>query len=214
MNVHQKTIKVFEFLNDDDNKIMGYLSQNLIFLKNSCMAFNHAIGNDLMKFLESNNLNYFIVKSPIRKKEKNNLKNVEIENKNIDDIDDIDNNSLNNSEEKIVQIFDRQIRSGEEIEVKSNAIFTKDIHDGAVIKCHKNVTIFGRLNSKLEVLGDYILLKKFNKGKITLKGISVERKLLEKIDRCDENNKKIKDIKGLNFISIENGEIKVKYIDI
>ncbi len=96
-------------------------------------------------------------------------------------------------------VFNRSIRSGEDLVLHSNAIFLLSINVGAIIKSYGNLHIYGKCDGILECFGDYIIIKEFSMGRISLKGIDLEGKVLEIV----KNSTKLK------MITIEDNSIKV-----
>ena len=78
-------------------------------------------------------------------------------------------------------VFKRAVRSGEEIILNSHATFLKSINVGALIRTSGNLHIFGKCDGILESFGDYIIIQEFSMGRISLQGIDLEGKMLEKV---------------------------------
>ncbi len=96
-------------------------------------------------------------------------------------------------------VFKRKIRSGEELDLQSDATFLRDISSGASIKVLGNVHVYSKCQGNLESLGDYIIIKDAFSGRISLKGIVLERELL----------KEINDRERLKMLTIENQKFKI-----
>lgn len=304
IKMRQRKIVVLEFKQNESDKIIEYITQNMYFIGTHCLAFDFKIDGKLRKFLQDKNLSYFYVKnsnifkdskSEIRKNETNIESNLalkdtaeskgldsnittqttmtkkikisldsennaiitsviesnitesnitesafrEVESKREDSIVspqdsiNLDSIKLQNSQDFIPQkdsknlaisqsqiqadsnihnnlgsnvsqnnltnlTFNRSVRNGEVLDLNANAIFLKNINAGAVIKTKGNLQIFAKCSGNIESSGDFITLKSFNGGKISLQNINLEGKMLDKLK--DSN---------LKILSVENGEIKI-----
>ncbi|WP_181882334.1 hypothetical protein [Helicobacter didelphidarum] len=96
-------------------------------------------------------------------------------------------------------LFQRAIRSGEELNLHAHATFLKSINVGAVIKTSGNLQIYGKCDGILESFGDYIIIKECCAGRISLQGVNLERKMLKEF----EHNTKLK------ILTVENGMIQI-----
>lgn len=305
IKMRQRKIVVLEFKQNESDKIIEYITQNMYFIGTHCLAFDFKIDGKLRKFLQDKNLSYFYVKnsnifkdskSEIRKNETNIESNLALkdtaESKGLDsnittqttmtkkikisldsennaiitsviesnitesnitesafresveskredsivspqDSINLDSIKLQNSQDFIPQkdsknlaisqsqiqadsnihnnlgsnvsqnnlinlTFNRSVRNGEVLDLNANAIFLKNINAGAVIKTKGNLQIFAKCSGNIESSGDFIVLKSFNGGKISLQNINLEGKMLDKLK--DSN---------LKILSVENGEIKI-----
>ncbi len=99
-------------------------------------------------------------------------------------------------------VFNRSIRSGENIVLQSHATFIKTINVGAFIKSQGNLHIYGKCDGILECFGDYIIIKEFNMGRISLQGIDLEGKMLEFVRNSDK----------FKILTIEGNEISINEI--
>lgn len=97
------------------------------------------------------------------------------------------------------RIFKRPIRSGEDLVLHSHNIFLKGINSGASIKSYGNLEIYGKCEGNLECLGEYIIIRQFTMGRISLGGVNLERKMLDDLKESNE----------IRMIFIENATIQV-----
>ncbi|MWV61997.1 hypothetical protein DCO58_06590 [Helicobacter saguini] len=63
INMRQRKIIILEFKKNETQKLIEYISQNMYFIKNHCLAFDFKIDAKLRAFLRTKNLNYFCIKS-------------------------------------------------------------------------------------------------------------------------------------------------------
>ncbi|RDU61555.1 hypothetical protein [Helicobacter sp. MIT 14-3879] len=97
------------------------------------------------------------------------------------------------------KIFKRTIRSGEELVLHSHNVFLKGVNAGAFIKSHGNLEIYGKCEGNLECFGNYIIIRHFFMGRISLQGINLERKMLDDLRKDNE----------VKMIFTENGKIQI-----
>lgn len=63
VNMRQRKLIVLEIKKNETQKIIDYISQNMYFIKNHCLAFDFKIDAKLRAFLRIKNLDYFCIKN-------------------------------------------------------------------------------------------------------------------------------------------------------
>ncbi len=101
-----------------------------------------------------------------------------------------------------VQIFERHIRSGEEIDSLSSLIFLGNINHGAKIVSEQNISIYGRCEGIIICMGVCMVLKNVYSAHITFQGEILNDVMLARIN---ENDK-------LKLITRNDDIIKIKDI--
>ncbi len=149
----QKTLRVFEV--EDFEKLKNIVEKKYELIKNYFFMLKSPDIN-IQKYLKEKGLNYFVLNSDeffTYKKEisHNDLPKIKIIEKEIIKF-----------KEKNVKIFDRIIRSGEEIKLESDVVFLKRINDGAKIDIKGNVIVLDENNGIINCEGKYILIMKNN----------------------------------------------------
>jgi len=149
----QRTLRVFEV--EDFERMKNIIENKYELVKNYYFMLKIP-DEDIQKYLKDKGLNYFVLNSDesfTSKKEiiKENLPKIKIIEK-----------EIIKSKEKNVKIFDRIIRSGEEIEYEGDVVFLKRINDGAKISINGNVILLDENNGRINCEGKYILVSKNN----------------------------------------------------
>ena len=148
----QKTIRVFEV--EEFEKLKNVVESKYELIKNYYFMLKEN-NEEIEKFLQNRNLNYFVLNSNSSFSTKEVIKIVE---KNIE-------KEIIKELVKDVEIFDRVIRSGEEIEINTHVVFLNKINPGAVIKIKGALFLFGENRGNISVDGNFLFVRK-NKGNI------------------------------------------------
>ena len=169
--MRQKTIRVFEVY--DFDTLVKVVESKYELIKNYFFLLKKR-DKDIEDYLKLKNLSFFIVNDEsfvINKEPKKIIIEKEIikENKTI--------------------IFDRIIRSGEEINSENNLIFLNRINAGAKIKSSGNIEVYGDCEGMIECEGDYLIVKRNKKGLIFFKGVEIKE--IDKLTIFTEKFKKV-----------------------
>jgi septum site-determining protein MinC len=173
--MRQKTIRVFEV--DDYKNLKNVVESKYELIKNHYFLLKEP-NAEIEDFLKLNSLNYFIVNSESFTPKKEITEKIKVVEKEI----------VKNIKSKTL-IFDKIIRSGEEINTEDNLVFLNRINAGAKIKTSGNVEIFDECEGRVECDGDYIIVKKNIKGSIIFKGADIGK--IEKMTFITDNMKKV-----------------------
>ena len=146
--MRQKTIRVFEV--EDFEKLKKVVESKYELIKRYYFLLKEE-NREIQEYLKEKKLSFFVLNSSSSNIEPQ-IKVVEVE-KIVEKIIK-DNNT---------QIFDRIIRSGEELILEGNIIFSKRINPGAKIEIKGNLILLGENNGLIRVEGDFALIKK-NRG--------------------------------------------------
>ncbi|WP_457561321.1 septum formation inhibitor [Caminibacter sp.] len=171
----QKTLRVFEV--GDFEKLKNIISSKLPLIKNHFFMLKEK-NEEIEKLLKENNLNYFILNGESFTSKKEITPEIKIIEK-----------------EKIIidksktKIFDKIIRSGEEIVSDDNLIFLNRINAGAKIECEGSVEIFDENEGVVICKGEYIIVKKNIKGTIIFNGENIG--VVDKLTIFYGNEKKV-----------------------
>ena len=76
-------------------------------------------------------------------------------------------------------LVDKNLRSGEEIKADSDVIVTGRINSGATVETSKNAVILDAVDGDVRVEGDFIIIKTIKKGSVMLKGILLDKEMLD-----------------------------------
>ena len=147
----QKTIRVFEV--EDFEKLKNVVESKFELVKNHFFMLKEP-NEDIQNFLKEKKLNYFVINSDesfTSKKEKNEVKIKIIEKEII--------------KKRDLEIFEKIIRSGEELEIDANAVFLNKINPGAKIKIKGDAILLDENRGNVFVEGNFLFVRK-NKGNI------------------------------------------------
>jgi len=145
----QKTLRVFEV--DDFNKLKNIVENKYDLVKNYYFLLKSP-NEEIQSFLKEKGLNFFVLNSDINYNIKKEI--VEVV-KVIEKTKEVSKN---------LKVFDRIIRSGEEIETTS-AVFIKKINPGARIKVKGDAIFLSENRGSIIVEGNFLFVRK-NKGNI------------------------------------------------
>lgn len=166
----QKSIRVIEVNSLEELK---KIAKKLPLFKDNYFLLNEK-NEEIEKFLKSLNLKYFIVNKEVT------IKEIKITKTPFQ-------KEANPISQK-VKIYDRIIRSGEEIISDKHLIFTKRINEGAKIETSSNIEIFDENAGLIICNGEFVIVKK-NKGTIIFNGEELEK--TDKLTLFTERGKKV-----------------------
>jgi len=173
--MRQKSIRVFEV--EDFEKLKNVVNSKYELVKNHYFLLKED-NDEIKEFLKSKNLSFFVLNSegftPVKEK----TPEIRIVEKEI--IKKIKNKTV---------IYDKIIRSGEEINSEDNLVFLNRINAGARVHTSGNVEIFDECEGFVRCDGDYLLVKKNTKGTIIFKDSDIGT--VEKMTVFTENMKKV-----------------------
>ena len=147
----QKTIRVFEV--EDFDKLKNVVESKFELVKNHLFMLKEP-NEEIQNYLKEKKLNFFVINSDesfTSKKEKKEVKFKIIEKEIIKNRD--------------LEVFDKIIRSGEEIETDANAVFLSKINPGAKVKIKGDAILLDENRGSVIVEGNFLFVKK-NRGNI------------------------------------------------
>ena len=169
--MRQKTIRVFEV--DSFDGLIKVVESKYELVKNYFFLLKKR-DKKIEEYLRLKNLSFFIVNDESFTVSKE-IKEVVIEKEVV--------------KENKTLIFDRIIRSGEEINSENNLIFLNRINAGAKIRSSGNIEVYGECEGMIECEGDYLIVKRNKKGLIFFKGIEIKE--IDKLTIFTEKFKKV-----------------------
>ncbi|KAA6499023.1 septum site-determining protein MinC [Helicobacter pylori] len=190
LKTNQKNVHAFEIEKQEPEAVMEFLEKNHALLQYFLVIFKYDIEPEVkavlhkhqLLFLETNRaLNGRYIKTT--EKDANLLKQ----------------NSPNAIEPKTT-IYERNIRSGEEIYSANHLIFLGNIHNGAKIISEGSVSVYGVCEGAIACFGEYLILKEVKSAQIVFQNQilslkEVERLLVNKNIKIITKNDDILDIK-------------------
>jgi len=152
MKTRQRSVRIYELITDNYDKFMKFITKREITLKRYLLVIR-TNNEDIKNFLKNSNFEYRIVKPEF-----------EATNEEIDVIEEKEIKESKNSTK--TEIFDKIIRSGEEINSNNKLIFLKRINAGAKIISTNSIEIFDEVEGLVKCTGEYMIVKKNKKGTI------------------------------------------------
>jgi septum site-determining protein MinC len=173
--LRQRTLRIFEV--DNYEKLKNIIQSKYDLIKNHFFLLKEK-NEEIENLLKKNNLSYFIENSECFTSKKEIIPKIKV----------IEKEIVKKIKSKTV-IFDKIIRSGEEIETDDNLIFLQRINAGAKIISRGNVEIYAECEGKVICDGEYLIIKKNKKGTILFKGADIGE--VDKLTLFSENMKKV-----------------------
>ena len=173
--MRQRTLRIFEV--DNYEKLKNIIQSKYDLIKNHFFLLKEK-NEEIENLLKKNNLSYFIENSECFTSKKEIIPKIKV----------IEKEIVKKIKSKTV-IFDKIIRSGEEIETDDNLIFLQRINAGAKIISRGNVEIYAECEGKVICDGEYLIIKKNKKGTILFKGADIGE--VDKLTLFSENMKKV-----------------------
>ena len=178
MKVTQKNVRVFHIEIDDEQAFLDYFRKNSLLLKEFFLLIEGNITKNIAFVLEQSGVCYKEISGcNIRlgsfKKEVLSLEespSKEIQDDNIEESKPIQK----------LKVFDRPIRSGEEIhEASAMAIFGR-VNSGAKVFCDESMSIYGIIDGLVQCDGEYLVINGITpRGHLIFNGEIVERNLIK-----------------------------------
>lgn len=162
----QKNIRIFEFSGGTSEQYIEFINKNFVLLRGYLLVFKEQISQNLIDFLISMKIDYLISLNQLNSR-------------------DISLNTPLVSVSSDIEIFNRNIRSGEEIENNNDVVLLGNLNNGAKISSNGNVSIFGKCDGIVECNGEYILLKAVASGHIIFKEQILPQEVVEKVNSND-----------------------------
>ena len=156
MKTRQKSIRVFEIITENYDKFIRFASTREATLRKYLLIIK-TNNSQIKEFLKSTPFEYKVVSPSFE------ASNEEIE---IEVQNEVDNKINEEKKECKTEIYDRIIRSGEEINSNNKLVFLKRINAGAKIISSEAIELFDEVEGVVICNGDYMIVKKNSKGTI------------------------------------------------
>lgn len=183
LKAKQKNLRVFEITVTEHNELVAYIEKNFILLREYLLILEGCITEQTQAYLNSKNLCFLDKANCIGNtvSHKNNPQisaNDEKSDKSVENDHKIPCNSH-------AVVYNRPIRSGEEIITDQDVVIFGRINSGAKVITEGNLQLFGDLDGIVQVDGEFMLLKKIGLGSAVFSG-----EILDK-DKFDGSLKKV-----------------------
>ncbi len=196
MRVTQKNVRVFHIEIDEEEAFLDYFQKNLPLLKEFFLLIDGNITQAIVSVLDQSGVCYKEIGTcAIR------LGNIKKEPSAFQEVAPKAIKQSKEAEKPSCQlrVFDRPIRSGEEIhEASAMAIFGR-VNSGAKVFCDESMSIYGIIDGLVQCDGEYLVMNGITpRGHLIFNGEIVERNLIK------ENK--------LQKITIREGLLEIKEV--
>lgn len=177
MIVKQKNLRVFHITVSSKEDFLDYLKKNKILLMEFFLLIDGEVDESIEKILENEGMCYKNIstcklKLSSVKKELAPLAPKQVEQKEMILEEPISKDKL--------KIYERPIRSGEEINEELPVVVFGRINSGANLFCTQSVSIYGIIDGLVQCDGEYIVLHGLSqRGNLIFNGEIIERELLQ-----------------------------------
>ena len=184
MVVKQKNLRVFEIEIEDEVEFLNYINKNSIILEKFLLLLRGDITDSIINSLREKDVIFFNVNdisknSSIYKSEKIVEEQEELIDKEIVKFDDKEVNKNIEIEESSKLIFNKTIRSGEEIVSDKDIVIFGRVNSGAKITTTANLEVFGKVDGILECMGEYLIAKEIGMGEVIFNGEMIENSVFD-----------------------------------
>jgi len=200
MRVKYKNIRVFDIEIENDEKFFSYFEQNGLLLKEHLLMLKGNVSDKITNFLDKNDICYYdTTKCKLKNLLNKSNKEIEKGKKSLNKVQFFNESKEEESLEKRNKtvVFNRPIRSGEEIVSKSDIIIFGRVNSGSKIKAYGNIEVFGEIDSLIECEGEFMLLRKISLGNVIFNGEVLDKKLFA-------------DMSKIKKVTYYNGKIEIK----
>ncbi len=156
MKTRQRSVRVFEIITENYDKFVKFAISREKTLKKYLVVVRSE-NEKIKEYLENSNFEYRVVKADFE------ATHEELEEENRNNGGEESQNLVNSTK---TEIFDRIIRGGEEINSNNRLIFLKRINAGAKIISTESIEVFDEVEGVVICTGEYIIVKKNEKGTI------------------------------------------------
>ncbi|GAA8226181.1 septum site-determining protein MinC [Helicobacter pylori] len=190
LKTNQKNVHAFEIEKQEPEAVMEFLEKNHALLQYFLIIFKYDIEPEVKAILHKHQLLFLETNRALNGRY---IKTIE------KDANLLKQNSPNAIEPKTT-IYERNIRSGEEIYSANHLIFLGNIHNGAKIISEGSVSVYGVCEGAIACFGEYLILKEVKSAQIVFQNQilslkEVERLLVNKNIKIITKNDDILDIK-------------------
>ena len=198
MTVKQKNLRVFHINIEKKEKFFDYFEKNKIILKEFFLLIDGEIDEQICEILDKNGICFKNIN-------KCNLKLSNVKKEMVVPVDkekketNLEKEAAESIPKEKLKIYERPIRSGEEINEDLPVVVFGRINSGAKLFTSQSVSIYGIIDGLVQCDGDYIVLN----------GIGQAGNLIFNGEIIDKNSLK-KDV--LQKITYNNSVIKIKEV--
>jgi septum site-determining protein MinC len=177
MIVKQKNLRVFHITIEEKDNFSEYLKKNKILLMEFFLLIDGEVDELIEKMLDDEGLCYKNIStcklkfSSVKKVAPKEEPKVEIEQNKV---------LVEPVAKEKLKIYDRPIRSGEEVNEELPVVVFGRINSGARLFCTQSVSIYGIIDGLVQCDGDYIVLNGLgNHGNLIFNGEIIDKEILK-----------------------------------
>ncbi len=187
LKTNQKNVHAFEIEKQEPEAVIGFLEKNHVLLQYFLIIFKYDIEPEVKAILRKHQLLFLETNRPLNGRH---IKTMSIK-------EEINHPTPNHSK---TTIYERHIRSGEEIYSANHLIFLGNIHNGAKIISEGCVSVYGVCEGAIVCFGECLILKEVKSAQIVFQNKilslkEIERLLVNKNIKIITKNDDILDIK-------------------
>lgn len=183
MKVTQKNVRVFHLELDDETTFLDYFHKNSPLLKEFFLLIEGQITPKIAFVLEQSGVCYKEINGcHIRfgalKKEVAGIEEVKPQTREQNETKQ--NDQIDLLQQRKLRLYDRPIRSGEEIHETLPTVIFGRVNSGAKVFCEESMSIYGIIEGLVQCDGEYIVLNGVSpRGHVIFNGLIVDRDLLK-----------------------------------
>lgn len=180
MKVTQKNVRVFHIEIDDEASFLDYFRKNSLLLKEFFLLVEGNITKNIAFVLEQSGVCYKEINNcAIRfggiKKETPSLEEASVKKESV--VEPVIEQAKQLPK---LKLYDRPIRSGEEIVESLPIVIFGRVNSGAKVFCEESMSIYGIIDGLVQCDGDYIVLSGISpRGHLIFNGEIVDREMLK-----------------------------------
>ncbi|WP_199769157.1 septum site-determining protein MinC [Helicobacter cynogastricus] len=179
LQTRQKQVRCFELSVANKDQYLNFIYKNAPLLQDYLLLFKTPLEKEVLEALERHGLAYSVCAKDLKGKNSNQVVIY-------DAIDFAPQNTTPSPPLEGVQIYERHVRSGEEISSPHSLIFLGNINHGAKIHSEQNISIYGHCEGIIICMGACMVLKSVHSSYIAFQGAILNQAQLERINASDK----------------------------
>ncbi len=182
MVVKQKNLRVFHIKVESEKEFIEYFNKNSVILKEFFLLLEGDISKNIEVLLHDAQICYKDINNCSLRL--GSVKKEVLPEEEKKENEDIKQETLFTQKEKedkkAVAIFDRPIRSGEEISEDVPVVVFGRVNSGAKLFCTKNLSIYGEVDGLVQCDGEFIVIFGIsNRGHVIFNGEIIDRDMIK-----------------------------------
>ncbi len=179
MVVKQKNLRVFHIKIEDEREFAEYFKKNSVILKEFFLLLEGKVSKSVESLLSEAHVCYKDISDCSLR-----LGSVKKEVTQEEEKQEIKQESLfvqkEPEEKKAVAIFDRPIRSGEEISEDVPVVVFGRVNSGAKLFCTKSASVYGEIDGLVQCDGEFIVILGIsNRGHVIFNGEIIDKEMIK-----------------------------------